>query len=82
MITKTKNIERMRVKANGRVSIGGVTTPLAELDVFFNTILDTEFAVSPEVCPPRISQLVHSTENFATNALCLRFAIAQHTLVR
>nr|MBK9653838.1 tail fiber domain-containing protein [Bacteroidota bacterium] len=41
VITKTKNIERMRVKANGRVSIGGVTTPLAQLDVFVNTFLDT-----------------------------------------
>ena len=41
VITKTKNIERMRVKANGRVSIGGISTPLAQLDVFVNTAVDT-----------------------------------------
>jgi hypothetical protein len=41
MVAKTKNIERMRLKANGRVSIGGLSSPLAQLDVFVNTTVDT-----------------------------------------
>jgi Chaperone of endosialidase len=40
-ITKTKNLERMRVKGNGRVSIGGITSPVAQLDVLTNTTSDT-----------------------------------------
>lgn len=40
-IVKTKNVERIRVKGKGLVSIGGVTSPIALLDLFINNSADT-----------------------------------------
>lgn len=42
MIFRTNNTERLRIKAKGQIALGlGATSPLAQIDVFANTVNDT-----------------------------------------